>query len=149
MVLSIDASGPTEFVSGIENFVLGEGAPGLEGFLSLRPRLSEIAPVEAALAAHLDEQLAKLLQTELDELHVNGIRRPVAYSLWHAVHCEPDLRVQRVCDLLSGVGLRVVRLDFVESPVVARLRDGQPQRRLSPWVLGVGFLPGVPPRYSG
>ena len=87
-----------------------------------------MAPVQAALAAHLDEQLAKLLQAELNELQVKGIRRPVAHSLWHAVQCELDFRVQRVCDLLRGVGLRVVRLDFVQGPVVARLGDLQPQR---------------------
>ena len=38
-----------------------------------------------------------------------------------------------------------MRLDFVQGPVVARLCDGQSERRLSPGILGVGFLPGVTP----
>ena len=39
-----------EFVSGILIFVSIEGAPGPEGFLTLRPRLAELAPEEALLS---------------------------------------------------------------------------------------------------
>jgi integrase/recombinase XerD len=74
VALSIDTSGRTEFVSGISIFGLVEGAPRPKSLFALRPRLAEIAPLQAALAAHFDEQLAELLQAKLGELHVKGLR---------------------------------------------------------------------------
>ena len=80
--MSTDASGPTEFVSGIETFGSVEGAPRPEGLRALRPRLAEVAPVQSALAAHFDGQLAKLLQVEIDELLViDGVDEATADEL--------------------------------------------------------------------
>ena len=90
-----------------------------------------------ALAALFDEQLAQLLQAEIDELHVKGIRRLVAHPLWHAIQCERASSAQRVCDPLGGVAPRCASR-FCREPCGIALGDGQPQRRL-PGVLGVGF----------
>ena len=83
-----------------------------------------------------------MLQAELNELHVKGICRPVAHSLWHAIHHEPDVCIQLVCNLLSGVCLSFVLCDFLRGLVLALLSYCHPERLLPPGVLRL-----VPLRY--
>ena len=57
-----------EFVSGILVFVAIEGAPGPEGFLTLRPRLAEVSPVEPALAPYFNHEPLELAHAKLGVL---------------------------------------------------------------------------------
>ena len=57
-----------EFVSGILIFVPVKGAPRPQCLRALRPRLAEVAPVQAPLAPHLNHQFFKLSYTELGKL---------------------------------------------------------------------------------
>jgi hypothetical protein len=63
-----------EFVSGILVFVSIEGAPGPQGFRALRPRLAEVAVVQAPLAPNLNHQYFKLSHAELVAIRSDDLK---------------------------------------------------------------------------
>jgi hypothetical protein len=62
------------------------------------------------------------------------IRWPIGYFLWHTGKDIPNLLAQLDRELLCGPRLALVGVNFVERPVVARLGNCQPQRRLPAWI---------------
>jgi hypothetical protein len=129
-----------EFVSGILVLGTSEGAPIPQGLRALRPRLAEVAPVEAALVADLREQLLELFDCKICVSECVWIRWPVGYFIRHTGKDIPNFLAQFHCKLLCGTQLALVRFSFVERPVVSRLGNRQSQRHLAPGITCIGFL---------
>ena len=100
----------------------------------MRLRLAEVALVQPALVADLREQLLELLDGEIYVGECMWIRWPVGYFLGHVIKNIPNILAQLHCKLLRGTRLALVRVNFVERPVVARLGNCQSQGCLMPGI---------------
>ena len=101
--------------------------PGLQGLCSLRPSLAEVALVEAPLVADLREQLFELLDGEICVGECVRIGWPVSYFFGHTIKDIPNFLAQFHRKLLRGIRLALVRVNFVERPVVSGLGNRQSQ----------------------
>jgi len=120
-----------EFVSGILIFIPDKGAPRPQCLCALRPRLAEVAVVQAPLVTDLLKQLLELLDCKIYICQRVWIGWPVGYLLRHLIKNIPNFLAQFHGKLLRGTRLTLVRVNFVERPVVARLSNYEPQCRLA------------------
>ena len=90
--------------------------------------------------ADLREQLLELRDGEVCVGECVWIRRPVSYFLGHTGKDIPNLLAQFHRKLLRGTWLTLVRVNFVERPVVSGLGDCQSQGYLASRITCIWFL---------